>query len=278
MIINETNFLRWNDQNPSTAQPVLPHPYRRDLGGCPYTPIAFPTEQISFYINKPTGFGPTDFSGTPLSGLRLDLVNASTNVAAATGIGTLQQVFLNSPTNTIYHLYASFVVPSVPVGLYYLRVFRTSAGVPVLISNYILVRSDKANLDRETVLVRFRHDRQFYNVRYQNLPGFYQQFRLHLNVLERQVDSDKEVYKEVTTGRVRTSENYLSRYYRIESYYFDDDAHEAAAVMFEHDYLEINGRQYVVKTTYKENPNQLSVYTKGEAEIWDQAFASVNRC
>jgi hypothetical protein len=277
MIVNQMNFLRWNDSNPTTTQPVLPRPYRRDSGGCPYMPIAYPTEAMSFYINSASGFTAASFSGSAFSDLRLDLVNVAT-LAVTAGVGTLQQNFLNAPTNTIYNIYSTFVIPSVANGIYVLRITRIASGIPVLTSSFIYVRSDKANLDRETVYVRFRHDRFFYNTRYQDITGFFQQFRIHLNVIERQLDSDKEIYKEISTGRHRTSQNYLERYFVLESYYFDDDAHEAAGVMFEHDYVEINGKKYVVKSTYKESPNQLSKYQKGQAEVWDEEFASVNRC
>lgn len=278
MIVNKYNFLRWDDLAPSTEQPAMPTPYRRDRGGCPYMPIGYPTESLSFYINTVNGFDSSSFSGTAFSGLRLDLIDARTNLPVATGIGVLQQHFLDAPTNSKYNIYSTVVLPAAATGVYYFRIVRVAAGVPALQSNFVLVRNDKANLDLETAYVRFRHDRFFYNVGYQDLPGFYQQFRIHLNIIERQLDSDKEIYKEVTTGKHRVSENYLERYYRIETYYFDDAAHEAAGVMVEHDFLEINGRPYKVRATYKENSNQLSVYSKGEFEIWDESFASVNRC
>jgi hypothetical protein len=279
-VINQNNFLRWDDQNTSTAQPALPRPYRRDRGGCPYMPVAYPTEIMSFYINNPSGFlAGTAFSGAAFSDLRLDIVNASSNAIIASIGGTpLHQVFLDAPTNTTYQIWGSFTIPTLVNGMYYLQVTRIAAGIPVLKSNYIYVRNDKAVLDRETTYIKFRHDRQFYGVRYQDIPGFYQQFRIHLNVLEKQIETDKEIYREVTTGRVRTSENYISRFYRMESYYFDDDAHDACGAFFEHSYKEINGKLYSIKSTYKENPNQLSVYSKGEAECYDDAYSSVNRC
>jgi hypothetical protein len=152
-------------------------------------------KQCLFISTAASGFTAASFSGSAFSDLRLDLVNVAT-LAVTAGVGTLQQNFLNAPTNTIYNIYSTFVIPSVANGIYVLRITRIASGIPVLTSSFIYVRSDKANLDRETVYVRFRHDRFFYNTRYQDITGFFQQFRIHLNVIERQLDSDKEIYKE----------------------------------------------------------------------------------
>jgi hypothetical protein len=64
----------------------------------------------------------------------------------------------------------------------------------------------------------------------------------------------------------------------METYYFDKEAHEAAAVMVDHSYLELNSKIYVPKNAYKGPSNPLSKVGKGEIELWDQEFSTVNRC
>jgi hypothetical protein len=275
-IRNKYNFLRWDDQV-APQFPEMPRPYRRDRGACPYLPVAYPTEILSFYINADVPFTDIFFGIGAWNEMGFTLINASTGAVAHTFVAdtTLVQHFLNPPTNSQYNILATFAFPSVPNGLYYFRIY---GGTGQLKSNLVIVRNDLATLQRETAYVRFRHDRFFYNIPYATVSNFYQQFRIHLSVLERQLDSDVEQYREVTTGKNRTSENYLSRYYRLESYFFDDDAHEAMGIALEHSFLEINGKKYTKKAVYKEGPSQLSGYSKGEAEVWDEEFASVNRC
>ncbi len=271
MVVNEINFLRWDDAVPVTAQPALPHGYRRDRTGCGYMPVAYPTETMSFYINTALGMLFTGVTAAANVGLRLVRPDGT---VVATGIGTVNLHTIG----TNYNFYATFVVPAAATGIHYLEIYKVTGGTTILTSNYILVRNDKAVLDLETAYVRFRHDRIFYNTKYHELPGFYQQYRLHINVLERQLESEKESYIEQTTGKRRVLNNYLNRYHRVETYYFDDQAHSAAGIMFEHSYLEINGKEYSLKSTYKENSNPLSETSKGESEVYELAFGSANRC
>lgn len=274
MQLNQTNFLRWNDFTPDTNQPYLPRPYERDRGACPYMPVAYPTEACSFYINSFTGLTLADLGVSSFAGLRLDLVNA-VNGGAITAVAPLQQHVLDTDH---FNIYATVVFPFLPSGQYYFRITKISDGTALLFSNNVLVRLDKANLDRETVFVRFRHDRFFYGIRYQELIGFYQQFRIHLNQLEEQFESDKESYRAVTTGKNRVFQNYLNKYHKIEAYWMDREAAEALAVAVEHDYFEVNGRRYMLKTGLKISNNPLSKYAKIDFEVWDEDFASVNRC
>lgn len=272
--VNQYNFLRWSDFEISTEQPEIPRAYVRDRGACPYMPIAFPTEAFGFYINTLTGFDFADLDIADFTNLRLDIVN-SVSGASTNNIAPLQKHDLGGDR---FNIFATGVYPTLSNGQYYFQITKSAGNIPVLFSNNVYVRNDKANLDQETVFVRFKHDRFFYNIQYHELPGFYQQFRLHLNLQETQLDSDKELYKEVTTGKQRTFQNYLNRYRKIEAYYFDKKAHEAAGIMFEHSFLELNGKLYTAKTVYKDNEEPLSTYSKAEIEVWDEEFGSVNRC
>jgi hypothetical protein len=271
MQVNHNNFLRWTDSTPSTDQPELPYAYVRDSGNAGFMPVFYPTEAVSFYINSETGA--TDYA--TFGDLKLQLVRAKDNTVAADSIGTLNQ---HTISGSDYNIYSTFVVPSAEDGIYYLQILRTASGVPLLTSSYVQVINNKTYLDETTVYVRFQHDRYFYGVKYHELTGFYQQFRLFMNVIEEQPESERELYKEVTTGKTRTFQSYLSWMVRLETYYLDRRAHKAAAVLFEHSYVEINGKQYVAKNTYKITPNPLSVYTKGEVELLDQEFEAIMRC
>lgn len=270
MQVNKYNFLRWFDGAPVSGQPEIPVGYWRDRTSCGFMPVAYPTEAMAFYINTPAGANYGTFAD-----LRLSLRRADTNAVVDPNILGLSQHLLTAPN---YNFYATIVLPAMSQGLHYFRIYDSVSGNEILRSSYILARNDKTNLDIETIYCRFRHDRFFYNIPYAGVPGFYQQFRLQITQLERQVQSDKEVYKEVTTGKQRTFENYLSRWRKFEAYYFDPPAHEAAALMIEHDFFEFNGQRYRVKASYKEPADVRSKIGKGEFEAWEEEFDSVNRC
>jgi hypothetical protein len=178
----------------------------------------------------------------------------------------------------LYNIYSSVVVPTAITGIYYFKIYRQSTGAELLRSSYILVRNDVTELLNTTTYCKFRHDRFFYNIRYHDIPDFYQQFRLNLSVIDDQLESNKEVYREVTTGKQRVYNNELGRYYVVESYYFDPPAHLACGIMVEHDYLEMNGKTYKVKTSYKSPTQVNSKLGKGSFECYDLEFASANRC
>jgi hypothetical protein len=145
-------------------------------------------------------------------------------------------------------------------------------------SSTFIVRKDVEQLMATTSYVKFRHDRYLFDVRYGTLPAFHQQFRLGISMIEQPGETDKEIYFTRSTGKPRTSLAQFNRLARVETYYFDEQDHEAALAMFEHDHLELNNRRYTSKSVYKYAPNPLSKRSKGEIELYDHSFSSLNRC
>ena len=269
--VNKYNFLRWTDSNPSSEQPDLPHPYWWDREHCGYMPKAYPTEALAFYVNTAAGSNYGTFSN-----MRLRMKRADTGATVDNNISGLAQHIISGAN---YNFYATIVVPAAATpGVHYFEIYNNSGGAIILTSGYVYVRTDKTNLDNETVFVRFKHDRTFYNIKYHEIPSFYQQFRLDINILERQVDTDDDIYNEVTTGKKRRFNNYLNRFHKVEAYYFDPPAHEAASIMVEHATLEFNGKIYSKKATYKEPADPRNKLGKGEFEVWEEEFGAVNRC
>ncbi len=272
MQVNDNNFLRWFNDTPDLTQPPLPHGYWRDPERCGYMPIAFPTEAISFYVNSPGGVAGIDI--TNIEDFRLDIKRVSDGFT----IEDIAPVQEHQIATGYSNLFSTAVIPVLPDGVYQLVIAAAATGDDYLTSSLIKVVNDKAKLDRETTYCRFRHDRFFYGISYHQLPGFYQQFRLHVNVLEAQYETDVEIYKEVTTGKSRRFNGYMGKYYEVETYYFDESAHDAAAVMFEHSFLQLNGKIYSRTDAYEVQGNPLSKVTKGKISLYDDAFAAINRC
>ncbi len=275
VIINPYNFLRWDDLGfgPADTTSNIGNAYVRDAARCDYKPIIKHAEPMRFYINAELGTAwiiDTNF--------KLRLVNARTGATVNSNTATLNQNnFTNTASVVTFNFYSEVTIAdTVPEGDYYFEIYgdiktwlRSNQVTIVGVSNAILAATN---------LVTFRNDGYFYGIRYNDLTTFTHQYRLHLNLIESQEESSLEVYAEVTSGKRRTYNNKLDLVKTVEAYYFDQPAHLAAVVMFAHSSLVINGRTYVKKDAYKESPNPLSKHTKGTINLYDQGFASVNRC
>lgn len=274
-IVNPYNFLRWNDLDlgPADSTSDIGNAYLRDAARCDYRPVVKHGEPMRFYINAELG--------TPWivdSDFKLRLVNARTGAVVNSNLAVVNK---NNFTNTAgvasFNFYSEVTITdAVAEGDYYFEIY--GAIRPWLRSNAIQVVSVSNAILVTTNLVTFRNDTYFYGIRYNDLSTFTHQYRLHLNLIEAQEESSIEVYAEVTTGKRRTYNNKLDLVKTVEAYYFDQAAHQAAIVMFAHSSLVINGRTYIKKDAYKESPNPLYKHTKGSINLYDQGFASVNRC
>jgi hypothetical protein len=274
MLVNTENFLRWDDGiAPSSVESDIATGYHRDPNRCDYRPLLAAAEAMRFYINVPAGIAFIDDPNTHL----LALVNELGTVVNA-DIATLQVHTFATLAGTAKTYYAEVIIDgTVPAGNYYYQI-RTAAAVVKLTSNQFTVVPAGNDHRVYSTLAKFRHDRYFYGINYQDLALFYQQFRLHLNQVERQFEGEKEIYKEVTTGKERTYNNFMSRIKTVESYFFDKLAHDAAAVLFDHDEIYLNLKRYRAKGTYKIDTDDLSKISKGTVELYDEEFASANRC
>lgn len=271
-LVNNNNFLRWDDGiAPAADIARLPEGYIQDVKRCFYKPVLVSGEAMRFYINAENGLTaliPDD------TNLFLKLVNAKTDTIVNADLANLQ---IDNYADDNFTLYAEVVIDnSINPGDYYLII--TDESSTYLTSNLIQVLQTNSNYRDYSARVTYAHDRYFYGFNFQSVTTFTNQFRLHLNEIDMQPETDKEVYNEVTTGKQRVYNNFKKRLRKIEAYYFDEFAHEAADIMFDCDNLLINGKPYKAKDTYKINRNVLSKIYKGECDVYDIDFATANRC
>lgn len=274
-LVNRYNFLRWDDGlTPTSVEADLPNGYVRNPSNCDYKPLFISSEAMRFFINTTNGL-----SFIPLSSdthkLRLMKANGTLQNADIAPLQTF--AFVNSVGDDVNTYYAEVVIDgTVPAGDYYYDIKDIST--IRLTSNKFTVLPSSVDYKTYSVLAKFRHGRYFYGVQYQDLAGFYQQFRVHLNQIDLQFEGDKEIYNEVTTGKQRTFNNYMKELRKVESYFFDNLAHEAAVVMFDSDEVYLNLKRYTPKAAYKVNTAITNKLSKGEVDLYVEEFASANRC
>jgi hypothetical protein len=273
--VNKDNFLTWDDAAPVVGLPAVPwqyHRYREQVGS---VPVAVPTEAIGFYVNNLAGIFDETVS---VGSLSLDVINATTGATAAAGIEDLERHVVSGDPLAAHRWnpWAIAVWPSLAPG-YYRLVIKQGSTV-LLTSSLVLAMNDQKWIDEHTVYCRFKHDRYFYGIKYHEIGGYYNQFRLIMGITSMQPKTEKQVYKEAHTGTSRTYNAFLDKVVKLETYYLTPEQHTAAFIMTEMDFVEFNGVRYRLETAYKIVDDALNKVSKGEVEFTEEAFSTANRC
>ncbi|WP_293916531.1 MULTISPECIES: hypothetical protein [unclassified Sphingobacterium] len=265
MEVNSNNFLRWNSDPSFKDHSYLPCPYPNEQSNLPYMPVLVPGEITSFYINVKGGI---NYSG----GFTLNIIRPDRTIALS-DIGVLNRDNLGSGR---YNLYCDMSGPAVPPGIYYLQI-KDIANTVTLRSN--MVRVIHSGFQDKTTIVRYRNNgKNLFHINWLGMPDFYQQYRLHIFRIDQQPDYNIEQYRSSTSGKLRNLNGSMDRYVKFQSYYFDKEAHEACEAMLFHSEIWINDKLYSYKTGYASEPLLATKKSKGEFELWDENFSSLNNC
>lgn len=265
MLFNNYSFIRFDDSNPD-AHNVPPQAYIRERNSYPFMPIIVPGEQIAFYIGSRNGY---DLGAT----VNLQIVKYQDPTVI---IGTYPYFSKDLFVGGLYNLYADFTIPALADGIYQFRAV-TAGGAVLLTSNPILCMND--NYQNVSSYVEFTNDQNLYNVRYADLGSFYQKFRLRItDITGGEYEQGNESYRSVTSGRYRDLLEIPERYYTFECYYFDTLAFEALSVFLAHRTRIINSKEYGFKANLSHDPILTTKVAKGQFQMWDQSFSTVNKC
>ncbi len=263
-LFNQYSFIRFSDTNPD-SETAPPQAYIRDRCQFPFMPIIVPGEQIAFYIGSRNGY---DLGAT----VNLQIVKYNDNTIIGTYPYLQQDLFVGG----LYNLYADFAIPALTDGIYYFRAV-TPLGAVLLTSNPLLCMN--ADYENVSSYVEFTNDQTLYNVRYNDLSNFSQKFRLRItDITGGDYEQGNESYRSVTSGRYRDLLEIPERFYTFECYYFDTLAFEALSVFLAHRTRIINGKEYGFKANLTHDPILLTKVAKGQFQMWDQSFSTVNKC
>lgn len=258
MQLNYENFFRWHTGEAIDDTVNIPRIGVVDPGRC-YRPVIKPGEVTGLFINLRLPFLDND----DISNLHLRLVGGA-------DIGAV----LNKVTaGTGYRLYTTFSLPATVDGAYQFEIYNTSTSSQKCVSNWFRVMNDAG----PTSFVKFKNSRNIYDYQYELIPDFYNQFRLHLSVNSVSAEGGASQVQNVATGRRRNANGISDKSFQLSTYYFDDGAHDAAIALIEHDSIEINGRSYIKKGAYTPNIRVNSKLSVGQADLYEQAFSSVNK-
>lgn len=187
-------------------------------------------------------------------------------------VGTLQKVDITGG----YRLYLDgMTVSSGVVGrLYKFVVYDTTDDSILFILNcFQLVSLNDAD---KYAYISYRNSTNIFNFNYEELPDFRNRLYVDLNKVGDQGEYDLTQYAEATTGFIRNQKSQLKDSLVLESYMFDENAHEAMKGFSLHDDIEINFRQYQVKEGYEIETNKRSRRSIGTIELYDQEKNAIN--
>ena len=223
----------------------------------PSCPVYAPGERYAFYANFDQPISDPAFAN-----FRLDIYKGNTPVL--TNIGTLQQDMV---TGFTYNIYSIFDFPELTNGYYQFVIFDAVANVIKATSNFILVENDPAFYNNAP-MVMYRNESNIYGFNYELLTDFFNIFRLSLIKIDAQYDLQKTQYRNTSDKRLRNIKSYRFKYRKIESYYFTEDDHDAASVMYEHDGIYIDGVKYETKDAYQVTVDPINDETKGSVNAY----------
>jgi hypothetical protein len=282
--INALNFLRWCEAADFFLQDdfELPIPYCAPDGiiaaARPKEPTRkdqivrmplVPGDEISFFINSAAAIVVAD----PET-LLLGLVRDGLLVWYADALNFI----VDPATPSGYRIHSTFTVPELPDGAYNLVIIDNAARDRVLlIANSVEIVAFQ-DWQTETVKVKFRHKTDRDGIPYSTMPGFYQEFRLALSMYQPKFPTDTDEYTD-RNNRTRTTRERLSAVYEIQSDFWDMPQYRAAAMMFSHSDLRIDGTAVRLSGSldpeYSDGSNIVTV----KGKVSDQDFARmVEQC
>jgi hypothetical protein len=264
MQLNYNNFIRWytNEvKDDSINIPRLAVTQAKD-----YKPVFAVGEDFSFYMNLDVPFNDSEFNS-----LRLDLIGHGGVIVQ--NVAPLTKEDLG---NGNYTIYCDGTLGAVGRGVWQFRIINTATSVVKCISNYIYVTT--ADLAAKTsVSVRYRNSRDAFNYKFANKEDFYLQLRLNIGLRDWTPEGNIQQYRAVSTGRLRNEKYELDKVVKLVTYYFDDAAHQAAAVLLSFDDIQINDKKYLAKGSYKTNTDENNYVSKGEMELFETEFSKINK-
>lgn len=220
-----------------------------------FTPVYKSGEIYSFYINFDEPITDPDFDNFKLGVYTCDGDRVNDDVA----------VLVKSPVNDFaYNILCIFAMPTLANGRYRFGIYNSSDEIKCT-SNLVLVENEF--YDR-TSIIEWSNRYNCYNYYYENHPNFKNKFRVLLIEIDDQFESDMKQYRAASNRKLRNVRAYLDRTVKLQTFNFDKDAHEAMAVICQHDTITINDVDYIAKTGYNIDTDKANPVFSGTAELY----------
>lgn len=274
--INPYNFLRWHAVADTTFPFAVPLPYCQAAGlACavyldPTLDEGYPTlpvvagDKLRFYINSEDGLV---FDGG-LAGVALGLAQNGKLVTPSAG----QLYGLDDDANPgAAFVYGVLEIDCQPEGTYWPVLYAVGTGRVLYLANPVQVVNWTA-WRLLTSWVRFRHPFKLYGVDYGGLPGLYQEFRLGLVMEKSKFPTDETNYTD-RNNYTRTTRLGITKVSEVNSDFWDQDTYQAAALMFTHKDVFINGTSVKIQGALDADFTDGTIWTVAKGKVLDRNFS-----
>ena len=191
--------------------------------------------------------------------------------------GSLLQVFdtlvKDEYADLSYRFWFNFRITVDFVGTAYFAIYDSTNSSVKYQSNPInVISSDDVT---RFAFVEARNSTMIDNINFGTFTGRINVF-LDLDQSGFATESDRESYREVSTGIRRLRKTYRSKTVKLEAYFVDDGGFDALNSLCDYDDLRVNNLALTCKSVFSTEFIQESSVHKGEAEFYIDSYGSVN--
>lgn len=272
--VNSNNFLRFyevgTDLSESKYTSMLTNGYlHRWRQTSPKLP-ALTGDILTFYTN---------FSIYPLIETDVwriidnedNIITATDNhllVVTAFGENSFKLTLTIQPTNTLDNVDRRIAIVS-------------NTGVIKYTSNIISVRAFNERTVTNTHLLSFWHDTDIYEYEWSQKQDFDEPYtvRIPSSITGISYPENASIYKSATSGKPRRTRAILDKIVSFQTYYFDEEAHDAFAVASASEEFYLNGNKMIRDGDYEIGYNQIHNLSHGTSKFYDRQFSiRIDRC
>lgn len=129
----------------------------------------------------------------------------------------------------------------------------------------------RVGVHKNTNVIRFRNDGIAFGFDYTADDEFFQQFRLHIEVVQPDYPLEESVYRQ-TNGYRRFGNVSIDEKQELRTYAFDQRMHQCMVSALKHGYFFIGACQYFMLGAYKIDPTERALAWTASADIFTQEF------
>lgn len=277
--LNKNNFLRWY---PNVSETLDNSTYSNGLhNGYQYMWRTFP-DQLPILVGDTLTFYTNFDSDSYLSGNTIGVVEE----AACGSYTIISDTNKYQVTGTNWGARNVKISLTIPVtntdNLKRFRLAIISGGTTVTyVSNYFVTLQKTERNINNTHLISGYHTSNIFNYEwstFDNLSDDFYQVRIYSSKVGIEYPSDKEIYKEATTGKSRVTRATTNKQINFEIYYNVEELHDAVSTFSNFKYFGVNGDQYVVEDMETNYERNLNIF-KSVLTLKDNTFnRRVNTC
>jgi hypothetical protein len=157
----------------------------------------------------------------------------------------------------------------------------SNTGVIKYTSNIISIRTFNERNLTNTHILSFWHDTDIYEYEWSQKQDFDEPYtvRIPSSITGIAYPENASIYRSATSGKPRRTRAILDKIVTFQTYYFDEEAHDAFAVASASEEFYLNGNKMIRDGDYEIGYNQIHNLSHGTSKFYDRQFSiRIDRC